>query len=289
MSQLKFAARVLFNYSSDKMCPFCGSKDTELAQRKRVLLQLRSCRDCGLRFRWPKETPGFSEKYYQQAYQEVDFTTDLPDDATLRQFMDDNFTSSPKNFATEISVLKAFLPGGRVLDFGCSWGYGVYQLRNAGYDAFGFEISRPRAAHGSRALGVEIVDTLEALNSLPAQSVDGIFCSHVLEHISSIKGIFEFFSKVLKPNGVAVIMVPNGGGELARQHGVGWTPLINEKHTLALDRDFFERNMPAFGFDVSTLSGPYDPVEICNAVTQGKRLPAEGEELMVIARRVPNR
>ena len=80
-------------------------------------------------------------------------------------------------------------------------------------------------------------------------------------------------------------MVPNGGGKAAREQGVGWTTLINEKHILALDRQFFEKNLTPYGFKVSTLSDPYDPSEIRSAIDSNIPLPAEGEELMVIARR----
>lgn len=285
MRQLNFALRILRSYKSDKNCPFCESSLTELTQRKYLLLHLRSCRSCGLRFRWPKDIPEFSEKFYQEAYQQSGLTTDLPDSATLSHFMADNFAGSPKDFSSQIGVLKELRPQGRVLDFGCSWGYGVYQLMRAGYDAFGFEISRPRAALGRDHLGVNIIDDLGALNGLAPQSVDAIFASHVLEHISSLHGIFQLFAKILRPNGVAVIMVPNGGSKPARELGVGWPPLINEKHTLALDRSFFEKNMSPFGFNVTTLSNPYHAAEIRDAVQGKRRLDAEGEELMVIAQR----
>lgn len=285
MRRLSFLFRILLNYGSDKKCPFCDSGDTELTGRRHVFLQLRTCKSCGLMFRWPKETPSFSEKFYQEAYSEGTYTTELPPPPMLQQFIANNFVGSPKDFAQQIGVLKELLPKGRVLDFGCSWGYGVYQLRQAGYDAFGFEISRPRAEHGRRQLKVEILDSLEDLHNLPSQSVDGIFASHVLEHLGSLKETFALFARILKPDGVVVIMVPNAGGKTARELGVAWPPLINEKHTLALDGRFFEKNMSSFGFKVLTLSEPYRASEIRNAMSQGSRLSAEGQELMVIGQR----
>ncbi len=285
MSRLSFVSRVLLNFGSDKKCPFCEAPNTELTARKHLILQLRSCKSCGLMFRWPKETPGFSEKFYQDTYQEVLFRTKLPEPATLQQFIANNFAGSPMDFAPQISVLKEFLPRGRVLDFGCSWGYGVYQLQQAGYDALGFEISRPRAERGRRQLGVEILDDPNDLQNLPSRSIDGIFASHVFEHLLSLKEIFALFARIVKPGGVVAIMVPNGGGQLARELGVGWSPLINEKHTLALDGKFFENNLSPFGFNVRTLSEPYQIPDIRNAINNGSRLPADGEELMVIAQR----
>ena len=281
-----FTLRVLQNYGSNKNCPFCGSADTVLVQRRRIILQLRRCQACGLRFRWPKETESFAQAYYQDAYKEENnCTTELPDAATLRELIANNFAGSQRDLQQQIAVLKDRLPAGRVLDFGCSWGYNVFQLRSAGYDALGFEISLPRAKFGREQLGVEILDQLEDMDKIPTASLDGILASHVLEHLLSLKEIFTNFARILKPNGVLMVLVPNGGGAAAREMGVRWTPLINEKHTLALDRTFFEKNLAPFGFDVTTLSDPYDLPSIKAAIHANQPLPAEGEELMVIAKR----
>ncbi len=112
MGRLSFVTRILLNYGSDKNCPFCNSPKTNLLARKNLLLQLRKCESCDLMFRWPKETPGFAEKFYQNDYQEVSFTTELPDEATLNSFIANNFAGSPKDFADQISILKTFVPGG---------------------------------------------------------------------------------------------------------------------------------------------------------------------------------
>jgi SAM-dependent methyltransferase len=287
MSRLSFATRVLLNQGSDKSCPFCGSPDTRLTARKQMILQLRTCTVCGLRFRWPKETPSFSEKFYQASYQETGFTTELPSPAELSGFIAQNFAGSPKDFARPISILREFQPPpARILDYGCSWGYGAYQLQKAGYQVTGFEISRPRAALGRDQLGIEILDSLDDLPRIPAQSFDGIFASHVLEHLSSPKDTFELFARILKPGGIALILVPNGGGQAARELGVRWSTLINEKHVLALDGAFFEKNLPAFGFQVRAFADPYVVPELRAAFDRGLVLPSDiGEELVVIARR----
>jgi SAM-dependent methyltransferase len=228
MRRASFLSRVLLNYGTDKRCPYCNSPNTRLAARKYFVLQLRQCRDCALRFRWPKQTPEFSEKYYQRAYKEGTYTTDLPDKETLDRYIASGFMGSPKDFSSSIGVLKTLLPQGRVLDYGCSWGYGTFQLNLAGYEALGFEISKPRAAEGRAALGVEIVDNLEHLEAMPSASLDGIYASHVLEHLQSLKEVFAFFARVLKPHGIAMVLVPNCGGKSARELGTGWSPMINE-------------------------------------------------------------
>jgi 2-polyprenyl-3-methyl-5-hydroxy-6-metoxy-1,4-benzoquinol methylase len=286
MRQASFLARVLLNYGTDKRCPYCNSQMTRLDARKCIVLELRQCDNCGLRFRWPKQTTEFSEKFYQSSYKEGTYTTDLPDKETLDKYIASGFVGSPKDFSSSIGVLKGLLPQGRVLDYGCSWGYGTYQLKRAGFEAVGFEISKPRAQEGRKALGVEIVDTLQNLDEMSSASFDGIYASHVLEHLQSLREVFAFFARVLKPNGIAMVLVPNCGGKMARELGTGWGSMIGEKHTLALDADFFRKNMPHFGFQVLTLSEPYELSQVEGALRRTSSLPADGQELMVVARRI---
>ena len=286
MRRLKFLARVLLNYATNRRCPYCDSSKTQLVGRKNYVLQLRQCSACDLRFRWPKETAGFLERFYQEAYKEGGFVTDLPDKQLLAEFIANGFVGSPRDLSASIRVLKRILPSGRILDFGCNWGYGVFQLNRAGYDAVGFEISTLRAEQGRRELHVEIIDSLSALHSLADASFDGIYASHVLEHLQSLKEVFAFFARVLRPDGVAMVLVPNCGGKVARELGTGWGPMINEKHTLALDGEFFLKNMPRFGFRVHALSGPYEEAEINAALIHGAALPRDGDELMVLARKL---
>ncbi len=125
---------------------------------------------------------------------------------------------------------------------------------------------------GRRKLGVEILDKLEDLEQIPAHSVDGFFASHVLEHLLSLKEIFEFFARVLKPGGVVFIMVPNSGRQKARDMGIRWQAMINEKHTLALEGKFFEKNMAPFGFDVWAFSDTENQATLRNRIDQKSAL-----------------
>ena len=284
--RLNFLARTLLRYTTSRRCPYCECSKTQLSGRMNYVVQLRQCPVCGLRFRWPTETTGFLDGFYQKRYKEGGFATDLPDKQLLAEFIRAGFVGSPRDISASIGVLKRILPSGRILDYGCNWGYGVYQLNRAGYDAIGFEISRPRAGQGRRELHVEIIDSLSALDSLADASFDGIYASHVLEHLQSPKEAFAFFARVLKPGGVAMVLVPNCGGKDARELGTRWGPMINEKHTLALDGEFFLKNMPRFGFRIHVLSDPYEEAKINASLIHGTDLPLDGNELMVLARKV---
>lgn len=269
----------------DTRCPYCQSTTTEIVGRKYLVLQLRKCASCNLMFRWPKDTVAVNRAFYQRKYQES-LTTELPDPATVTQMKKTQFRGTQKDFADKVAVLQAVVPAGRVLDFGCSWGYGTFQLQQAGYQVVGFEISQPRAAFGREYLSVNIIDDYATLDQYPPASFDVIFSSHVLEHLPDFTGVFERFDTLLKPDGVLLLFTPNCGGENARRLGVGWQPLINEKHTMALDLSFFAHVLRRYGFSVWAFSEPYQPGEIQQYEfrSQAQHDPP-GDELMILARR----
>lgn len=239
-------------------------------------------------FRWPKDTPEFNKSFYQNRYQQVGLTTELPDPGSLEKLIASNFRGTEKDFSGQIAVLRELMPQGKVLDFGCSWGYASFQLQQAGYDVIGFEISKGRAAFGRNYLRVNMLDDYGSLDRLRG-SFDVIFSSHVLEHLPSFKGVFERFGELLKPEGILLLFVPNCGGENATRLGVRWGPMVCEKHPQALDRNFFETTLPKHRFVVKTFSEPYDPKEIGLCVSNSIA-PHEprGDELMVYARKTTN-
>lgn len=289
MSKPSFLFRIIKAYleGQDKSCPYCSNIDTNLIGRKKIILHLRKCAICNLMFRWPKDAIGFNKEFYQSKYRQKGLTTDLPEPDLLDKLKKTNFRGSEKDFSEKIAVLKELVPHGKVLDFGCSWGYSTFQLQEAGYNATGFEISKPRAEFGRNHLGVNIIDEYSDLDKIQASSYDIIFASHVLEHLPTLKGVFERFSFLLKSKGMLVLFVPNCGGENARKYGVRWGPMICEKHPLALDRVFFETALPKHGYSIKSFSEPYNPKKI-KLYMSGNKTPGDprGDELLVCAIKV---
>ena len=170
-----------------------------------------------------------------------------------------------------------------MLDFGCSWGYTIVQLAEAGFETLGFEISKPRADFGTGHLGVTILSDYESLDGLGPGAFDAIFSSHVLEHLPRLTGVFDRLSLLLRPGGLMLLFVPNCGGDNANRLGVNWGPMIFEKHPIALDRAFFESALPKHGFSVTTFSEPYNPSLMAKRVSEGGGGDTRGDELCVCA------
>jgi SAM-dependent methyltransferase len=220
---------------------------TRLLARKKVFAQLRHCPGCELMFLWPKVSTVANATFYQSAYREST-ATDLPSDDDLAHLVASRFYGGILDYSGRISAVRDICPPGRLLDYGASWGYGVWQFRDAGYDAVGFEISGPRMAFGRERLSLEMVDST---SELPDRGFDVIHSSHVLEHITDLRTTFADFSRLLRIGGHLVVFVPNGGGRSARELGVKWGPMIGEKHVNALTEAFLRPALAGYGFTSS--------------------------------------
>jgi SAM-dependent methyltransferase len=259
----------------DKCCPHCGNDRTQLVQRKHTIWSLRKCPVCLLMFRWPKENVESSYHFYQRAYREG-CVGGVPDLAKLDVLMAASFTTDNLDYSVRIKTVRSASEGIRVIDYGASWGYGVWQFQKAGFNAEGFEVSSSRAEYGRRNLGVRIETTTA---EFAANSFDVIHTAHVLEHVADLKSAFADFHRLLKPGGVLVIFVPNAGGQSAQTLGTRWGPMIGEKHINALTAEFFAHNLPLHDFTPRFGSSPYHaPLR-----AMGDSPALNGEELVVVA------
>ncbi len=263
MARLNFLFKVLFQYisQSDKSCPFCNGSNLTLLGSKYLFLKLFKCKDCSLMFRYPKDSEKDNVRFYNSSYKEAGLTTTVPvDSGELEEYISTDFKNSDKNFLEKIEIIKSLIkPKSHLLDFGCSWGYGAWQFKQAGFNVLGLEVDKKRAIYGKNRLGLEIINNYQDLFSLPDSSLDLIFTNHVLEHLPNLNNIFNFFSRVLKPEGKLMIFIPNCCGmEIKDIFNSKKTYAFGEKHSLTFSKEFFETNLPKFGFNVQTTVSPYN-------------------------------
>jgi 2-polyprenyl-3-methyl-5-hydroxy-6-metoxy-1,4-benzoquinol methylase len=106
----------------------------------------------------------------------------------------------------------------KALDAGCNHGVYSLLLAEAGCDVLGIDINEQEVARacewaGERGLQNSVVfqvGDIQHINSSDS-AFDLIVCSEVLEHLDTPeKGVRELY-RVLKPNGIAIISMPNMG------------------------------------------------------------------------------
>jgi 2-polyprenyl-3-methyl-5-hydroxy-6-metoxy-1,4-benzoquinol methylase len=279
MSKSQFLLKTLVKYAAlqPSTCPYCLSARTALVERKNGLWQLRRCDECLLNFRFPKDVPAESAGFYQRAYRQ-DKVTDLPPEEDIQLHVANRFARVGRDLTTHLKTIQAMMPRGRILDYGCSWGYCVHQLAQAGYEASGYEVSRPRVEYGRKTLKQDLTSDPA---TLPREAFDAIYSAHVLEHIPNPRNCMTAFGELLKTGGKLFLYVPNCSGDDARKLGVKWGPMINEKHVLALTAEFFHRNLPRHGFSTKFASSPY----AMTPQPYDTNWDRSGEELLVVGTR----
>jgi O-antigen chain-terminating methyltransferase len=99
-----------------------------------------------------------------------------------------------------------------VLDIGCGRGEFLKMMRDAGVNARGVELSAESVAVcQAQGLDAQIADVYPYLAGLAEGSLDGIFCSQVVEHLppERLPELIRLCASRLAPGGVIAIETPN--------------------------------------------------------------------------------
>lgn len=221
------------------VCPNCTSASSAVVDRKYLVTTLRRCGDCLMMFRAPTDRPGRNERFYNSGYAQG-LTTSMPSADDLAALKASGFAGE-KDSASYIATLRALgvRPGASVFDFGCSWGYGSYQLAKAGFDVTAFEISSSRARYAAEMLGVSTVPNFETWSQGP-RDLDVFFSAHVLEHVPAPSKVFEVASRRLRAGGLFVGFFPNGS-RARRNLDPNWSSQWGLVHPNYLDEVFLGR------------------------------------------------
>lgn len=218
---------------------------------------LHRCQGCQLLFRVPTTSAKEDASFYQQEYAEG-FTTDCPSSIILDQYLCKQFVGTEKDYTDYINIISAAggRHGDRLFDFGCSWGYGSWQLAQKGFSVESYEISKPRAHYARTKLGVHVHSSLSDVCGL----FDIFFSAHVLEHIPSVQKAIRFAMNILKPGGLFVAFTPNGSTAYRQTHNLLWNKLWGQVHPNFLDDQFYRATFANQSHMVASDPYPIDKI-----------------------------
>ena len=106
-----------------------------------------------------------------------------------------------------ISVLRKYIPSGKVLDYGCGSGFFLRQLKSHGYETYGCDLSSV-VTHEECNRDTRFIANTVIFRGQFDSFFDIIYLGDVLEHLTSPFSVMESLSKLLKPNGYLYIEGP---------------------------------------------------------------------------------
>lgn len=191
-------------------------------------------------FRTPTDDPAANADFYERVYAQG-FTTRPPSDDSLDAMKRSGFLGSEKDYSYYIRILAdlGLRPGAKLFDFGCSWGYGSFQLSQAGYDVTAYEIGRRRSIYAKEKLSVRTIDDMDQAVSELRGQFDCFFCAHVIEHVPAPARAFAHASRLLADGGIFVSFTPNGS-KSHRALSRDWSRLWGEAHPNFIDDKFLD-------------------------------------------------
>jgi SAM-dependent methyltransferase len=117
--------------------------------------------------------------------------------------------------------LQFFRGGGPIVDLGCGRGEMLELLTWAGMEAYGVDLDAV-AVERCRELGLDAraEDLYDHLRSLPDESLGGVFCAQVVEHLppETLNGLCREIARVLRPGSRVVVETPNPGTFATHMH-----------------------------------------------------------------------
>jgi SAM-dependent methyltransferase len=248
--RLDFLAQSLFK--KQEFCPHCKSQDIKKVDSKYFAIAIEQCCSCDLYFTSPIYKPTLTSKLYNSLYEAEGSTTKLPNSDELSVLKASNFKDTDKYFGDRLQAIKSLDSGKKLLEIGSSWGYFLYQAQQSGFEVTGLEIGEPRRLFGIQNLGQDIVGSIDELKN---RTFDIVYTAHTLEHFTDLSTIFKDIYALLSNKGLLLIEVPNFDYE---EFGKRSLSVIGGVHPLGFSSNFFQKNLPNYGFRVLGFYNSWD-------------------------------
>lgn len=240
-------------------CDACGSTQTHPRYQNRDYISgqtfpLLECLQCGLtRTAFDPEQTSLAA-YYDAAYYGAEGKRfPAPMEWAIRWFRERRVQT----------ILSQHPQTGRILDIGCGRGLMLAEFHQRGWEAVGTEFSADLAAAVQKQHGFRVHHSQYLSDcTFPDDYFDVITLWHVLEHLPYPIQTLQEIRRILKPNGILLIEVPNIESWQAKIGGGAWFHLDCPRHLYHFGTEQLTTILQAAGLSIlqtNTLSLEYGP------------------------------
>jgi len=186
----------------ERNCPNCNKKKNNTLFVK-DFFNYRKCSVCSLIY----VSPILKEKNIIQLYKNSSYSNSWG--KILSNKIEYKFNQ--KKFDNLLLNIKRITKAkGKALDIGCAVGQFLDTLKKDGWDTYGIELNDQERKVAQKKKH-EVYDKKIELDYLPEKKFNLVSILEVLEHVYSPIDVIKSIHKILKKNGLLVVIVPNVG------------------------------------------------------------------------------
>ncbi|NDI98510.1 class I SAM-dependent methyltransferase [Flavobacterium sp. LaA7.5] len=156
-------------------------------------------------------------------------------------------TIKQKALHDKIKLVQEFKPQkGKLLDIGAGTGDFLVMAKKNGWHITGIEPSE-KAKGIAKTKGVSFADSLTHIED---HSYDAVTMWHVLEHVPDVENQISELKRIIKPDGVIVVAVPNYKSYDAKHYGSYWAAYDVPRHLWHFSKTAIKKLFGAQGMEV---------------------------------------
>jgi len=206
--------------NSNKFVPFLSCIDNTVS---RETFNIVKCEQCSFKFTNPRPEEDIIGRYYKSENY-------VSHSNTNKGFINSTYQTVRKyTLLKKLQLISKFYKTGYILDIGCGTGEFLNTCKNAKWKTLGIEpdIDARTMAIQNHSLDVREESEIE---KLPDSSFDIITMWHVLEHVPKLNKRVEDLKRLIKPNGIIIIAVPNSDSLDAKIYKENWAAYDVPRH-----------------------------------------------------------
>jgi SAM-dependent methyltransferase len=235
-------------------CDLCGSEESTpvLSGPDRLSgldgsFTLVRCEGCGLLYQNPRPTAVAIVRFYEGEY--LPYAKAIQDERSAARRWRRRF-----GMRRRCKLILDRKRAGRLLDVGCGTGSFLDAMRDHGWQVQGVELNVEAARYSRERLGLDVrAGSLEA-TGYSRDTFDAVTLWDVLEHLPSPTAALQLLRRILKPDGLLIIRLPNVDSLDARLFGPYWAAWDLPRHYFAFDRGLVWQLLEQSGFEVLDMS-----------------------------------
>ena len=282
---------------SSATCPVCEQSGArqEFLTRDRIhsipgTFAIHHCEYCDAYFIQPWLSAAELARYYPEEYGRYRHGSSLnkKNYQGWQRFILENYYGYPARdgrstnrlkcalaWALSLVTAKEVIPyhgAGKILDVGCGGGAYLYRLKQWGWDTYGVEPSETgvKQAH---SLGLNVAHGMVEDGRFESDFFDVIRLSNVVEHLPKPKETFRDIRRILKPEGIVYLTVPNTRSLVFWLFRDNWYALDAPRHVISYSPKTLKALASATGFEVAQIkftAGPFNFVRSIKYLVEEK-------------------